>query len=60
MPVRYDDIASLLELCKVSDYFRVIEFVGVEVRFEDDYRDTVGFDPFHDALDGGGTEIVGA
>lgn len=55
-----DCLTLLLERVKVIDDFAAEErFAVLESRFIDDDFGTLGFDAFHDALDGTLSEVVG-
>src|SRR5690554_2248233 len=58
--VGYDKGASLLECVQIIDYRGMIEVRLAERWLVDHLLNSLGLDAFHDALDGGGSELVGA
>ena len=56
--VGYDHIRVILELVKITDYFRMEELVVFQCRFVYHHFDSLGFDTFHDSLDGGLSEVI--
>lgn len=55
-----DEVGSGFEDGQVGDNFGAKEVVRFENGFVDDDRNTLGFNAFHDALDGGRAKVIGA